>query len=62
MTKRHFEALAYNLHLEWKGRPVNNPDWEDGFKAAVQQVADTCKEANIRFDRDRFKAAVYGEE
>lgn len=49
MTRKHFEAIAMALgHIE-------NPNERDSVACLIASV---CKQANERFDRDRFLAAV----
>jgi hypothetical protein len=56
MTRKHFEALAYNLRME---RPDRTAAAEySAWGRSVVAVADVCIAFNGAFDRGRFYRAA----
>ena len=64
MSKRHFEAIAYELRKqrpepEGFADPDRRQDCEfDLWRAIVVSMADVCYASNGRFDRERFYRAA----
>lgn len=60
MTRKHFQDLAYALHL---ARPASDNTFEakHAWETCVTAVADVCRKHNAAFDRERFDTACHAD-
>lgn len=55
MTRKHYNALAADLAIDWRNMGETE---RDGFRRAVSTLMATLMADNPRFDRARFLAAI----
>lgn len=59
MTRKDYVRIAESLKIDRKFLASDSE--KDGFDIAVNAVADALKADNVKFDRQRFMAAVGAE-
>jgi len=61
MTRKHFEAIASELHEFWLELPTQSK-LNRYFSYLVENLIEEFQQVNPNFDPVRFRVAVYGEE
>lgn len=56
MTRKHFDAIAECLRIEYKSLEHETEE-QMGFYIAIKAMLPAFKQANPRFDRERFLSA-----
>ena len=60
MTKKHFIALADALRYARTMQDGQLDNFQTGISQAIQCIADACKKANPRFNRERWLGYIAG--